>query len=211
MIVKYEDLIAGCIYVTRGGLITLPDGVVTGWGYDRLKIIKKYNSLTSGRKILVQTPWGTEMELPEDYPLEKTSETRAKSEFKLVGRFLKRETIPFEEAVKRGICKEQDILPSSIEETETEEVSNNSRKPSSQVKLRKSATENEELYQKFIDYFSKPRKMVDAVKHFGIQYQKVRYTIMNIKKDGLNLSRFELKQGNEDGKTTFQLVKVEKK
>ena len=181
MIVKYEDLIVGCIYVTKGGLVTLPDGVVTGWGYDRVKVLKKYNSITSERKILVQTPWGTEIELSDNYPLEKTTEIYTKSEFRLIGRFLKKETLSFDEAIKRGICKEQDILHVS-EESTTEETKNNPQPP--KHKGKKSATENNELYQKFIDYFSKPRKMVDAVKHFGLAYQKVRYIIMNIKQNG---------------------------
>jgi len=208
MIVKYEDIIVGVIYVTRGGVVTLPDGVVTGWGYDRVKIIKKFNSLSGDHRVLLQTPWNTELEVSEDYPLEKTTETYVRSEFKLVGRFTKKDTLPFEEAIKKGLCKEEDILPSSTEEIEPED----SDKPSTTrpTKSKKSATESKDIYQKVIDYFSKPQKMVDAAKHFGMQYQKIRYIVMNIKQNGFNLNRFELKTSEGEGKTTFQLVKVTK-
>jgi len=202
-IVKYDDLIIGCVYVTRGGTAILYDDSEVIWGFDRVKVIKKFNSIVGNRRVRVQTSWGTELDCPEDYPFETTTEQYIKSEFKLIGPYKSKKVIPFSEAVKKGICKEEDIL------LKKEDVIENPEKVKSS-KSCKSATETSDFKQKIVDYFSKPRKMTDAVKHFGTQYQKIRYTIMNIKKDGFNLDRFDLKQSKEDGKTTFQLVKMEK-
>jgi hypothetical protein len=219
-IVKYEDLVIGQIYVTRGGTVTLPDGTLAGWGFERVKVIKKFNALSGVPKVLVLTPWGTEVDFSSDYPLEDTTEQYMRSEFKLTFGHSNKKFMTFAEAIKTGICVQQDIMPDSSSEV----VSKNS-KSSKETKVEKAAkapkapkaskgseTEIAEFTQKIIDYFSvKPRKMTEAAKDLGIQYQKIRYTIMNVKQHGFNLDRFNLSQSEIEGKTAFQLIKVEKK
>jgi len=101
-IVNFIDIKVGQIYVTRGGTVVIDKfGKTVGWGYDRVRIIKK-----SSTKLLIETPWGTSCIVRSNYPLSKTRETALQIEFKLITTYLSKQEIPFDTAVAQGICTE---------------------------------------------------------------------------------------------------------
>lgn len=71
---------------------------------------------------------------------------------------------------------------------------------------RKSSIDKEELFQKVIAYFDKPKKVKDASNDLQVQYQKVRYALFFLKDKGFNGQIFELKESEIDGNKAFQLI-----
>ena len=100
--VKFADIKIGQVYVTRGGIIVIDKlGKTVGWGYDRVRVIKK-----SDTKLIVETPWGTLCILKDDYPLSSTKEVEPRIEFKLITTYISKQKISFDDAVAQGICVE---------------------------------------------------------------------------------------------------------
>jgi len=100
--VKFADIKVGRVYVTRGGVAVIDKSNETvGWGYDRVRIIKKNNT-----KLVIETPWGTSCILNADYPLFSTKEVVPRIEFKLITTYASKQEIPFDDAVAQGICTE---------------------------------------------------------------------------------------------------------
>jgi len=184
-IVKFEDIEIDNIYVTRGGIAVLDkSGKTTGWGYDRVKVIKKDTT-----KVVVQTPWGTECVLNSKYPLFKTGETETRCEFKLVTTYISKQEISFDEALARGICTEDASI----------EVSGG---------VSSETAYTDKVLRELVKYFSKPRSMGDAAKKFGRSYQNIRYLVEKIENGNLYLV---LRDKDDTGKIIVQIVKVENK
>ena len=100
--IKFTDIKIGQVYVTRGGIIVIDkSGKTIGWGYDRVRVIKK-----SGTKLIVETPWGTSCILKDDYPLSLTREVEPRIEFRLITTYISKQEISFDDAVAQGICVE---------------------------------------------------------------------------------------------------------
>ena len=100
--VKFADIKIGRVYVTRGGTTAIDKSSKTvGWGYDRVRVIKKNNT-----KLIIETPWGTSCILKDDYPLSSTREVEPRIEFKLITTYISKQEIPFDDAVAQGICVE---------------------------------------------------------------------------------------------------------
>lgn len=107
--VKFADIKVGQVYVTRGGIAVIDKfGKTVGWGYDRVRIIKKSNT-----KLIVETPWGTSCILKDDYPLSSTREVESQIEFKLITTYISKQEVPFDDAVAQGICIEN-ISPEDL-------------------------------------------------------------------------------------------------
>lgn len=213
---KIDELMSGQIYVTQGGTVVMlaeVEKVIPGkgvvlkegsetevpWGYDRVRFVK-----VTDTHIIVETPWGTECELPLDYPLVCTTEKVMRCEFPVRGPHKSRKIIPFEEALKMGICKEVNIV---------QEVPVENSKDAEPVKpkvkaARAKETSKNDLKKALIEYFSEEHTLTEAAKHFKIEYQKIRYNLQDIKNKGFELQRFELKSGKKDGMVTNKLEKV---
>ena len=147
--VAFDDIQVGTVYVTQGGVAIIDDiGNFAGWGYDRVLVTMK-NTV----KIIVATPWGTTCILDKDYPLYSTRETSPSIEFKLLTTYTSKETIPFDEALSRKICKEL-IVHATLTPTE--------------------------LIPALIDYFREPRTISEAAQEFDKRYQQIKYTIDKI-------------------------------
>lgn len=100
--VKFIDIKVGQVYVTRGGLAVVDKaGKTIGWGYDRVRVLKKY-----GTELIAETPWGTLCILKKNYPLSLTKEVEPRTEFKLITTYISKQEIPFDDAIARGICIE---------------------------------------------------------------------------------------------------------
>lgn len=99
--ISCPQLVEGKIYVTRGGLAKTATKVVV-WGYERVRILKKFED-----GVLVETTWGSELEITTEDILYSTQETEVRSEFPLVVAYLGKIDIPFTEALSRGLCKEK--------------------------------------------------------------------------------------------------------
>lgn len=99
--VKFADIKIGQVYTTRGGIIIDKSGKTIGWGYDRVRVVKK-----SGTKLIIETPWGTSCILKDDYPLSMTKEVEPRIEFKLITTYISKQEISFDDAVAQGICVE---------------------------------------------------------------------------------------------------------
>ena len=100
--VKFIDIKIGKVYVTRGGTTVIDKaGKIVGWGYDRVRVIKK-----SATKLVIETPWGTSCILNADYPLSVTKEIEPRIEFKLITNYIVKHEIPFDDAITQGICVE---------------------------------------------------------------------------------------------------------
>jgi len=93
-----KNLKVGKVYVTIGGTVN-QNGTIVGWGYDRVKLLCINNN-----SLIVKTPWETECTVPIDYDLFETPEDDVFWEFKLVHSFIDKVCIPFNEAIKKGIC-----------------------------------------------------------------------------------------------------------
>ena len=195
-IVKVEDLVQGKVYVVRGGTVILKGGSVekaVPWGYDRIKFLR-----TTDTHIIVATCWGSEVPLALDYPLHSTSETMMRTEFKLRGVHISRKKIPFDEALKLGICKELDEETLRVQmATETPDI-----KAVTQSKVTRSMFTDD-----LIKYFTEFNSVPAAADHFGVKYQKIRYTLDGIKKKGYNNQRYILEK-KVDGITQVKLTKV---
>ena len=63
------------------------------------------------------------------------------------------------------------------------------------------------LLDKVVEYFSEPRKMTEAAKTLGMQYQKVRYCLMLVKDKGFKDAKYDLVETTIDESKAFQLVK----
>lgn len=108
-IVKFVDIKVGQVYATHGGIAVIDKfGKTTGWGYDRVRVIKKNNT-----KLVVETPWGTSCILKSTYSLFSTKEVEPRIEFKLVTTYVSKQEIPFDDAVIQGICVEN-IPPENL-------------------------------------------------------------------------------------------------
>lgn len=100
--VKFVDIKIGQVYTSRGGIVSITkSGKTVGWGYDRVRVIKKDST-----KLLVETPWGTLCILKDDYPLSLTKEVVPRVEFKLITTYISKQEISFDDAIARGICVE---------------------------------------------------------------------------------------------------------
>ena len=100
--VKFTNIKIGQVYITCGGTAVIDDtGKTVGWGYDRVKVIKK-----NGTKLIVETPWGTLCILSKNYQLFSTKEVEPRIEFKLITNYISKQEIPFDTAVEQGICIE---------------------------------------------------------------------------------------------------------
>ena len=100
--IKFTDIKIGQVYVTRGGITVIDKlGKTVGWGYDRVRVIKK-----NGTKLIVETPWSTSCILKDDYPLSSTREVEPRIEFKLITTYISKQEISFDDAVAQGICVE---------------------------------------------------------------------------------------------------------
>ncbi|MEA3340606.1 MAG: hypothetical protein U9R15_11620 [Chloroflexota bacterium] len=107
--VKFIDIKIGQVYVTRGGTAVINRaGKTVGWGYDRIRVIKKTST-----KLIVETPWGTSCILPDDYLLYSTREIEPRIEFKLITNYISKQEISFDDAIKQSICIE-DIPPEDM-------------------------------------------------------------------------------------------------
>lgn len=103
--VKFTDVKIGQVYVTHGGTVVVDkSGKTMGWGYDRVKVIRKNST-----KLVVETPWGTSCILTNTYPLYLTREVEPRIEFKLITTYISKQEISFDGALERGICVE--IIP----------------------------------------------------------------------------------------------------
>lgn len=199
IISNVKDLIPGKIYVTQGGVLTKNEdtkGTEYPWGYDRVKFLR-FGSVGKSKdlRIFIKTPWGTKCDLPLNYPLSTTSETVLRSEFPLMGMHKTRVVIPFEEALKREICKELNAT----------EIRATKEKDSTEIALSQGTIERTEFMCKVIDFFAEPHTMAEAAKHFNVKYQQIRYTVNNLNKKGFEHQRFGLKKGDN---STIQLIKV---
>lgn len=181
----------GTVYVGRGGKAILPDGKVTGWGFDRIKVIKVHPD----GSIQVQTPWGTELTLPAGYPLYETTETALRQEFKVVRLFNTRVEMTFDEALASGICQEISSKTTTEKDEKSEEKT---------VTPPLSKTETMDLYASLVDWFKSPHTISSAVDKFGGSYQNIRNALHSIRNKGYNNVRYELKKGN---KSTYTLVR----
>ncbi len=183
-----SKLKVGNVYVSRGGLIKLPGRAdPVPWGYDRVKLLE----ITTDH-IVIQTPWKTMCIVPLDYPLVETIETVVRSEFRLENNYISCEIIPFDEAIKRGICKEltENELPSKV-----------MSKP-------KNTAQDTELTEAVIDYFATSNTVKDAAGHFGVKYQKIRYILKQIGEKGYGAQRFQIKMSKQGGVNAVQIIKV---
>lgn len=193
------DLVPGEIYVTCGGLVTLKNDSTKQkypWGYDRVRFMRLTKS-----HVIVETPWGSECELPLDYKLSSTHEGMIRSEFELSGVHETCEKILFSTALKKGIAKElsakelQELI--NIETAETQNTST----------TRPSEVARNEFTEKIIKYFEEPRTNPEAAKHFGVAYQKIRYTLKKLKAHGHGLQRFKIETTNDKINKT-KLVRI---
>jgi len=101
-VVNFTNIKVGQVYVTRGGTVVIDkSGKTVGWGYDRIRVIKKSSS-----KLLIETPWGTSCVVKSTYPLSATREVALQTGFKLITTYLSKQEIPFDDAVAQGICVE---------------------------------------------------------------------------------------------------------
>ncbi len=108
--VKFANIKVGRVYATRGGIAVIGKlNETVGWGYDRVRIIKKNST-----KLVIETPWGTSCILNADYPLFSTKEVVPRIEFKLITTYTSKQEIPFDDAVAQGICTEN-ITPKDLE------------------------------------------------------------------------------------------------
>lgn len=100
--VKFTDIKVGQVYITRGGTVILDEsGKVSGWGYDRVRVIRK-----NRMKLVIETSWNTTCILEKDYPLSFTREVKPRAEFKLITAYISKQEIPFDDALAQGICTE---------------------------------------------------------------------------------------------------------
>ena len=191
-----DELVPGEVYVTRGGTIVMkgdPNKKRIPWGYERVRFMR----LTK-KNIVVETPWGTECELPLDYPLCTTSETHLRSEFPVSGVHEDREVLPFDKALKEGISKEL----SSKELQKLAEAQEGEVSPK-----RATVVARNEFTEKFIKYFEKPQTLSGASKHFGVAYQKIRYHLNKVRVHGYGLQRFQIVT-TKDKPTKTQIVRL---
>ena len=176
-IVQFKDAKVGQIYVTQGGLISDQQGNVFPWGYERVQLIQKNDQMFS---YVFKTPWGTELEVRGDYILYNTPEDMIYSEHKIVGLHERYsiQYIPFDDAVKKGICT--------------------IRTPS-KIPLLKLLDNN--LRQDIVNYFSTPQKITDGAKNFNLTYQRIRWHLKYIQKNGINgITYIISKSVSNDGK-----------
>jgi len=200
--VSFENLEVGKIYVTRGGLATVErkDGIVkVPWGYDRVKVIKKRPDPIKNGIVIVETPWGTQCELPGNYPLVQTDETIIRSEFKLLGHYISKDEIPFSEAFARGICSNVPVPKSTSDNIRV-----------TPQKVSSCTVKHKDFIGKLIEYFSTPRKIAEATNYFNCPYQKVRYAIKLIENKGYNFNNYKILTSKhpDDGKLVAEIKKV---
>lgn len=106
-IIKFENAEIGRVYVSQGGLAKNIQGNNIPWGYERVKLLRK-ETRDNYNYYIVETPWGTELEISGNYPLCETPETDVFSEHGIIKVYKSIIHIPFKNAVQRGICKIKD-------------------------------------------------------------------------------------------------------
>ena len=181
-VIAFKDARVGRIYVTQGGLIEDAQGNKLPWGYERVRLIKKD---TVRRLYIFETPWGTELEVSENYTIHATPESDIRSEHKMIGlhKGYTIQRIPFDKAVKEGICV--------IDGTQSSQ--NNS---------------DNDIRQQIANYFNVSQKITDAAKFFNLQYPRMRSHVEYIKKNGISGVKYRVLEGiADDGKKTIQLTK----
>jgi len=68
-----KDAQLGSIYLTRGGKQLDETKKECLWGFHPVQVLKRENGLDGNlKRVIVYTPWGTELALNPDYPLETT-------------------------------------------------------------------------------------------------------------------------------------------
>ena len=189
-IVNFKNTVVGNIYVTQGGLAEDGNGNIFPWGYERIRLLRK------GRRknqnfFIVETPWGTELELHEDYVLYNTTETVPRSEHKMIGMHQQPlQYIPFKTALTQGICKIGDDYPNmEIHDGSLEDI-------------------QEKFYRSIVNFCNKPVKLAEVAQHFAVEYQQMRYHIETIPKRDIGGHYYKLRRGRKNGQITIQFIKV---
>lgn len=115
-----KDTVIGKVYASRGGTFKDVGGQVRSWGYDRIRV-----KSISDKKVVVETAWGTEVNIPIDYILYSTPEEELKGTPPAIKGRDSGETVEltFEEAISKGYEKVNvKINPEDIERKVTNEL-----------------------------------------------------------------------------------------
>ena len=196
--IKLEELVPSRIYVTHGGQVTVhhtdKETKQLTWGYDRVRFIKLEDDY-----IIVETPWNTNCSLLKTYLLQSTSETVMRCEFPMRGVHISREIISFDNALEMGLCKE--VTASELKVAAD---------PTTITQHRSGAISKNLFTESLIEYFSEAKTVSSAAERFGVKYQKIRYTIKNLKDKGYGVQRFTVVISKQNGLSTVKLEKVSK-
>lgn len=212
-VIPYENLNLSQVYVTMGGSILCDSGVKKYWGYDRVRLIKKFEKPEGTLRVLVQTPWGNECDIPFDYPLSETDEVCIWSPFPIRAEMKEKKVIPFDDAVNLKIFPERpsrDLNSLYVESSEKVDEKNSmqsSKKPRARLQT---STKKDDFVQAVIDFFNTPQIVANAAIKLGVPYQKIRYVILNVlKTKGFKGNRY-LIISSKDAATQKLIYHIEK-
>jgi len=190
--VPLYKLKVGKIYATRGGAALIEENDeshIRGWGFEHVRIVEIADTIT------IETEWNTNLQVDADYIFYETADQNVKSLFSLLGLYLNKMEMTFEQAKDIGLCPLENIS-SSI----------NTRK--AQTNATKKDEVDSVTKKGIIKYFTKtPRKISDAAEYFTLQYRQVRNIILGIEDKGFEGKRYRLKRSEDsNGKLMFQII-----
>lgn len=167
-----KDTEVGKVYVTGGGTLIHREKLCV-WGFERVKVKKK-----TEKRVIVQTPWKTECELPLNEELYTTLETQIKEPHPIYAKTQRSsmKKLTFQEAIDEGHEKMSD-----------------SKRTGQVVKEKKATKQLTEMEQKIISLLSVEggSTIVNVGNTLGIKAQIVRNRLKKICDRGYKLVKVD--------------------
>ena len=190
--VPLYKLKVGKVYATRGGAALIEENdelQIKGWGFEHARVIEIADTIT------IETEWNPNLQVGTDYIFYETSEQVVKSLFSLLGLYLNKMELTFDQAKEIGVCLAENAAGSI-----------NTRR--AQTTGAKKDEIDPVTKKGIIKYFAKsPRKMSDAATYFEMQYRQIRNIVFGIEERGFEGKRYRLKRlEDSNGKLVFQLL-----
>lgn len=190
--VPFHKLRVGKIYATRGGAALIEENdesQIRGWGFEHVRIVEISDTIT------IETEWNPNLQVNTDYTFYETSEQVIKSLFPLLGLYLNKMELTFDQAKEIGLYVPEDAA-SGIE---TRRITASGVKKDEIDPVTKKG---------IVKYFAKsPRKVSDTADYFGMQYRQMRNIIFGIEDRGFEGKRYRLKRSEDsNGKLMFQFI-----
>ena len=175
------------VYATRGGVALVEEddeSKIQGWGFEHVRIIEISDTIT------IETEWSPNLQVGIDYTFYETSEQTVKSLFPLLGLYLNKMELTFEQVKELGLYRPENITDNArrIPNVRKDEIDPVTKRG-------------------IIKYFKTPRKMSVAADNFGVPYRQMRNIIFGIEDRGFENKRYKIKRSEDsEGKLMFQLM-----